>query len=573
MMNNKQVAQVLEEIADMLEIIGEVRFKIQAYERAANQIRSMAEDVNGYAQTGKLEDIPGIGKGISARLEELINTGHMQYYEELKEQVPPSVLQLMEIPGVGPKKAKLFYDNLSILSVDELYAAAERHQLQTLPGISDKTEAKIIEGINELRQHRERALLFEALPIAEEIVAELRDNDFVKQADYAGSLRRMLETIGDIDILVSSDHPAEVTKAFCSHKMVSKVLAQGDTKCSIQAKGGLQIDLRVIKPESYGAALLYFTGSKQHNIHIREIAKQRGYKLSEYALEDSRNGEVVAARTENEVFEALGLRFIPPELREDRGEIDASANGTLPDLINTGDIQGDLHVHSDYSDGISSLREIIEYARHLGYRYIAIADHAEKLKVAHGLDLERLRERAALIRKLNDEYSDFDILSGIELNIDNAGNVDYGNVVLREFDVTIASIHGGFNQSREQITDRIVKAMANPFVNIIGHPTGRILGRRFPYEVDIPAILREAARTNTAMELNSYPDRLDLDSEHLRKAKELGVKIAINTDAHVDEQMRYITYGIATARRGWLEKKDVINTLAVDDLRKTISKV
>lgn len=572
-LTNKAIANILDDIADMLEIMGEIRFKIQAYQRAANQIRSSAQDITKMESREELDRIPGVGKGIAEKIDELIKTGHLQYYEELKEQVAPSVLQIMEVPSVGPKKAKLFYDQLGILSVDELLQAAQDHNLQALPGISSKTEDNIIAGIEQLRAHHERELLFEALPIAEELIDELRSMEMVIQADFAGSLRRMRETIGDIDILASSKEPEAVSRAFCSGERVDRILAQGETKCSVITKGGQQVDLRIIDPGEYGAALIYFTGSQQHNIRIRDLAKRLGYKLNEYGLFRIDDDSLAAGKTEEDVYTKLGLQFIPAELREDRGEIQAAAENTLPSLIELYDIKGDLHVHSDFSDGINSIDEIVAYARKMGYKYVGLSDHALNLKVARGLSIDRLKERRRRIDEVNSQHSDFKVLSGIELNIDNDGNLDYPDAVLAEFDITIASVHTGFGQSEAQLTERIIKAMQNPFVQIIGHPTGRVLGRRFAYQIDIAAVLDAAAETGTIMELNSFPDRLDLNDEHLRLAKEKKVRIAIGTDAHVSEQMRYIRYGIGTARRGWIEKGDVLNTQSLKKLPGWLKKV
>lgn len=565
-MNNKQIALTLDDIADMLEILGETHFKIQAYHRASHKIWSMTDDINDLAARDELTEITGVGKSIAEKIDELLKTGKIQYFEELKEQVPPSVLLLMEIPNVGPKKAKLFYDALGVHTVDELLDAARDKRLQTLPGIKEKTELKIIEGIKQLRIHRERTPLHEALAIAAEMIESLRQTESVAAIDFAGSLRRMCETIGDIDILVASSSPDKAMTVFCSDERVEKVLSRGETKCSILTHGSLQVDVRVVEPDVYGAALIYFTGSKEHNIHIRDIAKRCGFKLSEYGLFEQGSDKPVAARTEEDVYKMIGLDYIVPQLREDRGEVEAAATGRLPHLIERSDIRGDLHVHSNFSDGAQDIEEIVKYAIDLGYEYIAIADHAKNLKIAHGLDEERLKQREEAIEILREKYPDFGILSAIELNIDNDGGLDYPDHVLAGFDIVLASIHSGFNQDREIVTSRIVRTMENEHVNIICHPTGRILGRRFGYDLDIKKVIETASITNTVLELNAYPDRLDLNDEHLKMAIEAGVRIAINTDTHLVENLDYMIYGIETAKRGWVEKKDVINTMNLGEL-------
>lgn len=569
-MENEDVCSLLDEIGDMLEIQGEMPFKVQAYHRAANSIRGLTEDVNKVYQENRLEQIPAIGKGIAEKIAEVLKTGRLVYYEELKETVPPSVLELMRVPGVGPKKAKQLYDELSVTTIDELAEAISAHRLQSLHGMGAKVEENILKGIELLQKARTRILLFEAYPISQKIVQNLREQPFVSKADTAGSLRRMKETIGDIDLLAASDKPQKLADYFCFLPEVVRVLAKGETKSSVVVKSGLQMDLRVVKPSEYGSALQYFTGSKEHSIHLRDIAKKRGLKINEYGIFEVKTGKRLGGAKEEDIYGQLGMDWMPPVLREDKGEIEAAQAHKLPKLLEMSDIKGDLHVHSSWSDGLNKIETIAEVAQQLGYSYVAVCDHAEKLKIAHGLSKVRVLKRKEEIKKLNAKLDGFTVLSGVELNIDNNGGVDYDDDFLAGFDVVVASIHTGFGQEKEQLTRRTVKAMENKHIDIIAHPTGRLLGKREPYQIDVEAILDKAVETDTFLELNSFPDRLDLKDDHLREAKRRGARIAISTDAHIAEQMSYIMYGLATAQRGWLEKQDVVNTYSVEELKKTL---
>ncbi|MDI6822216.1 MAG: DNA polymerase/3'-5' exonuclease PolX [Actinomycetota bacterium] len=570
-MTNEEVANILDEIADLLDIRGEMSFKVQAYHRAANSIRSLREDINVLYKEGNLREVPAVGKGIAEKIVELLETGSLPYYEDLKEEIPPSLVELMRIPGLGPKKAKFLYDTLSITTIDELLEAARTHRLRGLKGMSAKTEENIIRGIQQLRRARERILLFEAHPIAERFIKNLRRQDFVERADMAGSLRRMKETIGDIDLLAASYEPHKVMDYFCHMPEVAQVLVKGDTKSSIIARNGLQIDLRVVSPDQYGSALQYFTGSKEHNVHLREIARKKGLKINEYGIFEMEVDRRIGGEKEEEIYEVLGMSYIPPVLREDRGEIERGIEDSLPRLIQLEDIRGDLHVHSSWTDGLSKIKRIAEAAIELGYEYVAICDHAEQLKVAGGLTKKELRAQAEEIMRLNEELDGITIMCGIELNIDNDGRVDYEDEFLKELNIVVASIHGGFRQPEDQLTKRTLSAIYNEYIDIIGHPTGRILGKREPYAIDLKTIFKAAAETNTILELNSFPDRLDLNDIQLREAKEgYGIKFAINTDAHSAAQLAYIKYGVATAQRGWLEPEDVINTYPLDKLKEIL---
>ncbi|HZD59465.1 MAG TPA: DNA polymerase/3'-5' exonuclease PolX [Anaerolineae bacterium] len=574
--SNEEIAQILDEIGDMLDIMGESTFRVRAYHRAASSIRGLTRPaVEIYDQGGvkALDAIPGVGSHTAQRLEQLITTGHLPYYDELKQKVPIPLTELMNIPGLGPKKARKIYDALGVTTIKDLVKAIEEHRLQNIPGFGRKTEENILRGIRQFEKMHERILLSDAYPIAREIVELIRQQPFVEWANTAGSLRRMKETVGDIDLLSSSSKPSKVMDFFTSIPQVAYVLAKGETKSSIIAKNGLQLDLRVVSPEQYGAALQYFTGSKPHNIHLRDIAKKRGLKINEYGVFDVATDERLAGRTEEEVYAILGMETPPPTIREDKGEIEAAMEGRLPHLVELNDIKGDFHVHTKWSDGINDIEDVAQMAIDLGYTFVVISDHAERLHVAGGLTPEELEEQLQEIAKLNEKFDGLEILTGMEMNIDNEGNVDFGPEVLGKLDVVIASVHGGFQQSKEQITRRIIKAIENPYINIIGHPTGRILGLRPPYEVDLLAVFKAAADTGTFLELNAYPNRLDLKDDHLREAKErFGCMFTIDTDAHVAGHMVYMEYGVATAQRGWLEKKDVLNTYEVPEIKKLLKR-
>jgi DNA polymerase (family 10) len=572
-MDNLEAADILDDIGDLLEIKGESSFRVQAYHRAAHVIRSLPQDINLILkQKEGLRQIKGVGKGLAERLEELLTTGKMSYYQELKSQIPPSLAELIKIQGLGPKKAKLVFDDLGISTVEQLEIAAKNHKLAKLPGFGLKTEENILRGIALYQQKSNRLLLNQAMPVAEKVIEQLKKLKEVQEISAAGSLRRWQETIGDVDILVGTDNPKPVGEAFCLLPDVKSVLGKGETKCSVVFHNGLQIDLRLVKTEEFGSALQYFTGSKAHNIHLREIAKKRGLKLSEYGVFTISSGKRLASRTEKEVYQALGLPYIEPVLRENKGEIEAAQSGKLPNLIKLSDIKGDLHVHTQESDGQSSLEELASFAKTLGYQYLGLSDHAEKLKVAHGLDKNRFLRQWQQIDNFNKANQDLYLLKAVELNIDNYGLTDFDDEFLSQFDIVTASIHTGFNQNKDEITARIISAIRNPHIDIIGHPTGRIIDRRSPYPVDLPKIFAEAAKTKTILELNAFPDRLDLNDDQLREASRMGIKFAINTDAHHYGQLAYIRYGLATAQRGWIEPDMVINTWQLEKLLNWLKK-
>ncbi|MEM2121796.1 MAG: DNA polymerase/3'-5' exonuclease PolX [Candidatus Woesearchaeota archaeon] len=568
-MKNLEVAKLLYDIADMLDILGEA-FKPQAYRKAAKSIEGLGEDIEVYYKNGKLEEIPGVGKSISEKIIEFLETGKSSYYEELKKKVPGGVSTLIEIPGMGPKRAMYLYKNLGIKSIEELEDAAKKGKLRELNGFGEKSEQDILKGIEILRKGQERFLLGVALPIAEEIVGRLKTLKEVQKISIAGSLRRMKETIGDLDILVVSNSPEKVMDFFTSMKEVQNIIAKGTTKSSVILKNNLQVDLRVIEDKSFGSALQYFTGSKEHNIALREICKKKNLKLSEYGLFD-KNDKMIAGKNEEDIYKKLGMQYIEPELRENTGEIEAALKGELPKLVNYNDIRGDLHIHSKWSDGDDEIRDIAIEAKKLGYEYIAISDHSKSQKIAHGLSYEDLEKRNKEIDSLNEKLP-IRILKGMEVDILPDGSLDYDDNILKKLDVVIVSVHSRFKSTKEEMTKRILKALENPYVNILGHPTGRLITSRIEYEVDIEKIIKKAKENNVALEINANPERLDLKDVYVRLAVNSGAKLAIGTDAHSKLHLGFIKLGVATARRGWAEKKNIINTLSLKELKEFLKK-
>ncbi len=570
-MTNKEVAEILRRIADMLEIKGEIVYKALAYRRAADNIEYLGRDIEDVWREGKLMEIPGIGKSLAEKLDELFRTGKMSYYEELKEEIPPGVVSLLQVPEVGPKTAKLVWEKLGITSIPELERAAREGKLRTLPGLGVKSEAKILAGIEALYRRSERIPLATALPVAREIINALKEaTPHALKVTAAGSLRRMKATIGDIDILASSYRPEDVIETFTRLPQVAEVSMKGPTKSTVFLHNGLQVDLRVLPPERYGSLLQYFTGSKEHNVALRELALEKGLSLSEYGFK--RGEEEILCPEEEDVYHTLGLAWIPPELRENRGEIKAARENALPRLVELGDIKGDLHVHTNWSDGASSIEEIAEAARRRGYKYLVISDHSHGLGIAKGLTPERLKEQRAIIDELNRRWTDFRLLQGAEVEIRADGSLDYPDEVLASLDLVIASIHTGLRQDRERITARVINAMRNPYVDIIGHPSGRILGQREESAVDMDEVLRVARETGTILEVDGTPDRLDLDDVYIRRAVEMGVRLAIDSDAHNLYGLDAMEFGVAMARRGWAEPKDVVNTLPLEDFLRTLKR-
>jgi len=562
-----ELSRAFEELAELSDIKGEVRFKVNAYHRAAEVVREVGEEIFQAEEVKELRRYKGIGEGIAKKILEFKRTGTISKLEELKEEIPVELISLLQVPNLGPRRAKLVYDELGVRTIEELKEAAEAHRLAELHGLGPKAEQNILEGIRHLQTTTGRLPIHRAHRIQEEIIRLLGERMPGLSLSPAGSLRRMKETIGDIDILAASKEPEAVMEAFCSLPITEKVLLRGDTKSSVLTTDGLQVDLRVVAPEEYGAALQYFTGSKAHNVRVREIAKKAGKKVSEYGVFRVKDNRRLAGASEEEVYAELGMDCPPPELRENRGEVEAALEHRLPALLTMEDIRGDLHVHTEASDGTADLLDMRAAAEAMGYRYLAITDHAANLKVANGLDRERLLRQVEEIERLNAKKdSPVLLLSGTELNVGNRGEVDYDPEVLFRLDVVIASIHGGFRQPREQITRRILEAVRNPHVKIVAHPTGRLIGQRPPYEVDLKAVMEAAAETGTALELNAFPDRLDLNDENLLEARSRGVMIALGTDAHRREHLAFMFYGVATARRGWLGREHVLNAMEPEEL-------
>jgi DNA polymerase (family 10) len=565
-MTNQEIAEILNHISQILDIQGENPFKIRAYVKASQTIANLTYQLASLEEKGDIAGLPGIGEGISKKITELLETGKLQYYEDLKKSEYAPLTEFLDIPGMGPKHAKLVYDRLGIKGVEALAEAAEKGRLRTLPGLGEKAEQKILQGSQQVQRYKERYPLAFIYPRAQAIYEEMKEVKDVQEITLAGSLRRMRETIADVDILASSEDPDKVMDAFVRLPQAAKVLAKGHTKSSIVARDGFQVDLRVVPTESFGAAAHYFTGSKAHNIRIRSLGVDRGLKINEYGV--FRKEKRIAGATEEEIFRSVNLSFIPPELREDQGEIEAAQKGTLPTLIQLKDIKGDLHVHTRWSDGNNTVDEMAQAARRRGYRYMAICDHSVSMGIAHGLNRERLEKQIEEIEAINHKLRDFKVLRGIEVDIKSNGELDLDEDVLKRLDWVVAAVHSKFTQSEAEMTRRIIKAIEDPNVDIIAHPTGRIIGKREPYQVDMEKVMDACKANAKLLELNAYPERLDLSDIHCRKAKEKGVKLAISTDGH----MEWMKFGVATARRGWIEPQDVANTLTLSKLMKSLVK-
>lgn len=573
-MKNQELAEIFSEIALYLEMEG-IAFKPYAYQKAALILESLPENIEEIYRKGGievLENLPGIGKSIAEKIEEYLKTGKIKYYQEFKKKFPVDIRELTKIEGVGPKMVRDLWKYLKIRNVDELKKAAEKGKIRNLPHFGEKTEKNILEGIAFLRKSAGRFLLGEILPKVKEIEERLKNLKEIEKISVAGSVRRKKETIGDVDFLIVTKEPLKVMDFFVSLPGVIKIWNKGITKSSVRLKEGFDVDLRVIAQKNFGSALQYFTGSKEHNIEARVIAMEKGLKLNEYGI--FRDKKMIGGWSEEGIYKILGLPWIEPELREGRGEIEAAKIGKLPKIIKEKEIKGDLHFHSNWDGGGNSLMEITKAAIDKGYQYIGIADHTKFLRIEHGLDEKRLLEQKKEIERINSKIknSKFRILHGCEANIMPDGSIDIKDEVLATLDFVIAGVHSRFKMEEEEMTERIIKAMRNSNVDIISHPTGRILKRRDEYQINFDKILKVAKETNTILEINSFPERLDLNDINIKKAKEAGVKMIINTDSHHIDQMRFIEFGVSQGRRGWAEKEDIINTQPLEELLKFFKK-
>lgn len=588
-MTNADIAAQLSELADLLEIQGANPFRVRAYRNAVRTIEGQTSALSGFVRDCRdLTELPGIGKEMANHVTELCETGRLSMLEEMLQHVPATLIDLMHLPGVGPKKARKLWVELAIETVDDLEAAAKEGRVATLAGFGAKSEAKILAGIQEFRQHRSRVPLHEADRVVEPLIAYLRECREVERLEVAGSYRRRRETVGDVDVLAIATEAAPVMERFLAYTQVARVDMSGGTRASVILGSGLQVDLRVVPPESYGAALVYFTGSKEHNIRLRQRGLDRGLRVSEYGVfreeggrkerpekaheRDPLAGERVAGAEEADVYAALDLPWIAPELREDRGEVEAAAEGRLPRLLELGDLRGDLQMHSTWSDGKNTVDEMVAACAERGYAYMALTDHSKSLAMTGGLDAQRLREQWKEIDEVQKRHPEIRVLKSQEVDILADGSLDMDDETLAGLDIVLVSIHSRFELPEEVQTERILKAVSHPLVNILAHPTGRILGRRKPYAFDVEKVLHACADHNVAVELNAHPARLDLKDTHLIRARELGIPVVISTDSHRTRELDLIHYGVEQARRAWLEPEHVLNTRPVDELLRTLAK-
>ncbi len=567
-MKNREIVDIFNNVADMLAIRGDQIHRVLAYRKAAESIEALGRDINIVYAEGKLTDIPGIGETLAAKIEEMLTTGHLEFYDKLAREIPPSLVEMLRVEGLGPKRVKQIHEVLKVETLEQLTAAAREGKLRDLPGMGAKSEVKLLAAIEALSRHGDaRVLLGVAWPIARQMLAELSQVPGVVQAAVGGSLRRMRDTIGDIDLLVAADSPDAIMDRFAALDNVESVAGRGPTKTNAVLLNGLGVDLRVLPVVRWGTLLNYFTGSKAHNVKLRELALKRGYSLNEHAFTPLAGGPEILCATEEAVYEQLGLAYISPRLREDHGEIEAAAAGNLPHLVTTEDLLSDLHMHTTWSDGTLSILDMARAARDRGLKAVVITDHSYSLGIANGLSIERLREQALEVRAADRELGpDIRVLHGTEMEIRADGSLDFPDEVLAELDVVIASLHTALGQPKEQITQRLLGAIRNPHVDIIGHPTGRLLPDRAGADLDMDAVFAAAAETGTILEINANPARLDLRDIHVRLAVERGVKLAINTDAHRAEDLSLAHYGVATAQRGWATAAHIVNTWPVEDL-------
>jgi len=566
--HNSDVANIFNQVADLLDIEGANIFRIRAYRDAARTVKGLSKRVEDMVKEKEdLQELPGIGKDLAKKIEEIVETGSLEFLEEIKKRTNPELAKMLSISGLGPKKVSKINKELEVEKLEQLQEAAEKHKIQELEGFGKKSEEKILKALKTKKEEAPRSKLISAEEIAEPLFEYLEDDENVDKIAFAGSYRRHKETVGDLDILVTSENPKEVMEHFTSYEDVEDIQAKGKTKSTVILRSGFQVDLRVVEKESYGAALIYFTGSKAHNIKLRNLALDKDLKINEYGVFKN-DEDKIAGKTEEEIYDIFDMPYIEPELREDRGEVEAAREGKLPKLLTLADMRGDLQAHSTNSDGHNSLQEMAEAAKEKGYEYLAMTDHSQSVRVANGLDEKRLGKEIDEINKLNEKIKDIRILKSIEVDILKDGSLDLDDSILKKLDFVLCAIHSYFNLSLEDQTNRILKAMDNKYFNILAHPTGRKIGDRKPYDLDMEKIMEAAKEKNCILEIDAHPVRLDINDHYAKMAKDMGVKISISTDAHAKNELAYMKYGVWQARRGWLEKDDVINTRSWNGLKK-----
>ncbi len=568
--HNTDIAEILNRFADLLDIEGANPFRVRAYRNAARTIGSLAQSAADMVRDGKeLTELPGIGKDLAQKIEEILKTGTLSQLRELESQIPPQLSRLMKMPGLGPRRVRILHEELGITTFEELKMAAEKEKISALRGFGKKIEQMILVEIGQVKKG-DRIKLSIAEEIANGVITHLKNLKHVKRIEVAGSYRRRKETVADLDLLVTCKNETLVMDHFVNYENVERVLSKGKTRSSVQLGSGMQMDLRAVPEISYGAALHYFTGSKPHNIAVRLLGVKRGIKINEYGV--FRGEKRIAGKEEGEVFQAVDIPFIEPELRENRGEIEAAQKGRLPILIAIKDIRGDLHTHTKATDGFNSLEEMVEAARSRGYEYLAVTDHSKRVAMAHGFDKKLLVQRIKEIERLNAKLSGFIVLKSIELDILKDGSLDLPDDILKELDLTVFSVHYNLNLPRKEQTERMIRAMDNPYCHILAHPTGRLINEREPYEVEMERLMTAARERGCFLELNGHPDRLDLSDIHAKMAKDMGIKVALSTDAHRTSELGYMRFGIGQARRGWLERADVLNTRSWKEIEKMLRK-
>ncbi|OGP72713.1 MAG: DNA polymerase III [Deltaproteobacteria bacterium RBG_16_49_23] len=570
LVHNSDVAEIFNKVADLLEILDENPFRVRAYRNAARTVGSLSQSVAAMVEQAKdFTELPGIGKDLAGKIEEIVRTGNLSQLQDLEDRIPPQLIRLMKIPGLGPKRVKTLYDRLNITSLEDLKKSAEAGEIKNLKGFGEKTEKAILAELGREKKE-ERIKLNVAEEVANGVVNYLKRVEGVSEVIVAGSFRRKKETVADLDILATCKKGSKVMDAFVEYGNVGKVVAKGETRATIVLRSGIQMDLRVVPEASYGAALHYFTGSKAHNIAVRTLGVKGGLKINEYGV--FKGKKRIAGKREEEVFDHVGLSFIEPELREDQGEIEAAQQGKLPKLITLKDIRGDLHAHTKETDGRHTLEQMVEAARNRGYQYVAITDHSKRLSMTHGFDAKRLAKRNEEIDRLNGKLKGFSVLKSIEVDILEDGSLDLPDSILKELDLTVCSVHSKFNLPMKKQMERIIRAMDNPYFNVFAHPSGRLINERPPYDVDMEELIKAAKERGCAMEVNAHPDRLDLADIHCRLARDTGVKLVISTDAHSVNDYDLMRFGVWQARRGWVEKEDVLNTRSADELKKLLKR-